>query len=283
MKVKKTSFSLFRYQILPVDRHFHGDLFEGIKSIEDLVEKKNKLFGEALDSVKNFETSQTETNTKVLIKSSDFYLYRIAANRPLHREKKDFTEEELDHFPSLLVAIWNHPNKQLIAVQKRYAAFQHSETVARMVVQSVSKILSERYLSVLFEPLFEESAFWDIIENNEGKISSIKFELITPNMANISGALSDNLKEFAKSTNSTKNNVSIEAPAHNSLNIDQENQTLQGLVNYSSQGGGDISIKIAGMKRRVRTSKSNREIEIDELELNGSPAEVEALMKTLMP
>lgn len=38
--MKNISFSLYRYQILPKDRYFQGDLFGEIKTVEDLIAKK---------------------------------------------------------------------------------------------------------------------------------------------------------------------------------------------------------------------------------------------------
>jgi hypothetical protein len=36
-------FDLYRYQILPKDRFAQGELFDGINSVDELIQKKNDL------------------------------------------------------------------------------------------------------------------------------------------------------------------------------------------------------------------------------------------------
>lgn len=280
---KNAPFHLFRYQILPRERHFHGDLFNGITSVNELIGQKNRFFGEALESIDNFYSSNTEITTKCLFAEDDFYLYQIGANRSLRRETKDFSAEKLDNWPSILVAIWNDPEKQFIAIQNRSIAFQKSDTVAKFVLNDVSRKLQDKYLSVLFEPLFEKKVFWDLVNHNNRRITSVEFEIITPNMANISGSLKDDLKSFAKASNSTKNKLAIESAPGAPLELNDDNETLVGLVDYSSQGGGNITLKIAGMNKKIKTSRTVKEVNLTDFQLGGPPEEVAAILKNILP
>lgn len=88
MKTTISQFELYRYQLLPIDRYLQGDLWSGISSIEELINKKNELFNSALLEVDHFANSRIETATKRLYSQNDFFLFRIAANRSLHRETK---------------------------------------------------------------------------------------------------------------------------------------------------------------------------------------------------
>lgn len=282
MKKTTSQFQLYRYQILPVDRYLQGDLLTGITTIEQLLERKNEFVSSALKYTNKLSDSRHETVTKKLFESDDFFLFRVATNRSLHRETKEFKEEYLDNWPSVLVAIWNHPDVQLIAIQKRTTAFQYTETVVRLIIESITPMLSNQQLRVLYEPLFEKKVFWDIVDKHKGKIQKLEFEFLTPNMANISTELPANLKEFAKATNSVKNKIDIESDAQSSLHVEQSNPTIQGLVNYSSDGGGNIVVKILGAKKKIHTSKTIKEIEIGEMQLQGSADEIAALLKDLM-
>jgi hypothetical protein len=280
--MKDITFDLYRYQLLPKDRYFQGDLFGEIKSIDELIQNKNKLFSEALKRVQRFKSRKTPILHKLLLEEDEFYLYRFAANRAIKIETQDFTEEEIESWPSFLVGIWNDPQKQFILVQERREAFQHSEAVVRAIVDSVDYFLSDKQLRVLSEPLFNEEAFWNIIKKHTGKVREIRFELITPNLANISNVLSDALKKFAIRTNTSRTQIDIAADPDAALSIQHEDDQIEGLVKYASDGGGDISIKVRGLKTRIHTSKSKKTIDISEIELSGNNDGIIKALKELV-
>ena len=282
MSTKSTSFELFRYQLLPIDRFLQGNLLTGVSSIDELISRKNEFFSEAINGTKNFSDKRHETITKKLYEKDDFFLLRIAHNKSIHRETKDFRDEVIDNWPSILVAIWNDPEKQFIAVQRRSTAFSSSEVVVKMIINSLSRQLSNHHLRAIHEPLFEKQQFWSLLHQYEGKIKSVEFEIITPNMANISGSLSDDLKDFAKATNSAKNKLKIESDPEAPLHLEESNRTLQGLVNYSSEGGGNISLKIDGVKKTYHTSKTVKEIQLGDMEIQCNAEEVVSVIKELL-
>lgn len=273
-------FSLFRYQLLPINRHYQGDFLIGA-TVEDLIAKKNQIFRDVLVNTRSF-SGRSEIIAKLLREDGDFLLYRVAANRSLRRELQDFREEELEHWPSVLVAIWNAPDLQLVAVQRRTNAFRKPEAVIGLILGALDEALKKFQLSVIWEPLFERSVFWDLARQYENRIKEIEFEIITPNMANISGTLPENLKEFAKRTNSVRNKVAIASDPDSALTVTEDDATLRGLVDYSAEGGGDIAVRVSGLKKRIHTSKSVREVEISEVELQGDPQQVAEALKALM-
>ncbi|MFW8696000.1 hypothetical protein, partial [Mesorhizobium japonicum] len=85
------------------------------------------------------------------------------------------------NWPKIWVAIWNHPDSQLIAVQQRTQAFQKPVAAVRLLMKSLEDPLSRHQLVSATEPLFEEQVFWDLVEKHKGKIRKVEFELITPN------------------------------------------------------------------------------------------------------
>ncbi|OEF28982.1 hypothetical protein [Vibrio rumoiensis] len=282
MSSKTNTFELFRYQILPVNRYFQGDFFNGIHSVEELIKHKNKFFAEALEGQSDFSNKRHKTVVKQLLHNGDFYLYRIAHNKTLHRETRDFKDETIDSWPSILVAIWNHPDKQYIAVQKRTTAFAKCETVAKLILEKIEPQLTHFQLRAIYEPLFEKQQFWTLLRKYRGKVKSVDFEIITPNMANISGTLPDDLKLFAKCTNSTRNNLKIESEPDSALHLEENNSALRGLVDYSSEGGGNISLKIDGIKKHHQTSRTVKEITLGEMELTGNAEQVAQVLKELL-
>lgn len=282
MSTNPTAFELFRYQLLPIDRFLQGNLLTGVGSIEELISRKNEFFSEAISGTKSFSDKKHQTITKKLFDEDNFFLLRIAHNRSIHRETKDFRDEVIDNWPSILVAIWNDPEKQFIAVQRRSTAFSSCEVVVKMIINSISSQLGHHHLRAIHEPLFEKQQFWSLLQQYEGRIKSVEFEIITPNMANISGSLSDDLKDFAKATNSVRNKLKIESDPEAPLHLEESNRTLQGLVNYSSEGGGNISLKIDGVKKTYHTSKTVREIQLGNMEIQGNAQEVASVIKELL-
>ena len=274
-------FHLYRYQLLPVDRYFQGDLY-GAATVEELISKKNKIFAEALSSPTAFVGGRTQTATQLLVEAEDFLLYRIAANRSLQHETRDFQTEVIDNWPKILLVIWNSPERQLIAVQHRVTAFQETEAVLKLVFDSIEPILAKNQLTAIWETLFEKKVFWDLVEKFKGKIQEVDFELVTPNMANISGVLPENLREFSKRTNAVKSNVSITSDASSALKIDPNDPIVNALVEYSSEGGGDIALRLAGIKKKIHTSRTVREVTIDETSLQGTPENVASILRELL-
>jgi hypothetical protein len=281
MKNKSTQFQIYRYQILPITRQFQRDFFDNIKDLEDLLRQKNKIFGDVLKTISLFNTEKAEITHKIEFEDKDFLIYRFNVSRKLDRETKDFRHEPVDTWPSFFVAIWNAPDKQYVIVEKRFAAFQHTDTVVRHLCDLINETLIEKNLRVHWESLFEEQVFWDIIKDYKGRIEEIRFELVTPNMANISGTVADELKILAKSTNSATTSVELTTDPKSSLVVDPENQHVAGLVEYSSKGGGNIAIKIKGIRHKIQTSKSVKTIEIDEIEAQ-DPKTAAAILKRLL-
>lgn len=282
MKTNTSQFELYRYQLLPIDRYLQGDLWSDITSIEELLFRKNEIFSAALLEVNQFYSSRSETATKRIFAKDDFFLFRIASNRSLHRETKEFKEEYIDNWPSLLVAIWNHPEVQIVAVQRRTTAFANTESVVKLILETLRLSLAHSHLRAIHEPIVERRVFWEMIEKYEGKIQKLEFEFITPNMANISKSLPENLKDFAKATNSVRNRLDIESDSESSLHIHRDNSTVSSLSDYTSDGGGNVAIKVNGLSKKINTSKTVKHIEISDIELQGSNEDVAALIKEMM-
>lgn len=280
---KKTDFQIYRYQILPISRNIQKDFFEGIDSIEELIAKKNQFFKETILKIKNFEYPYSDLAHKVRHQGEDFFLFRFGVNRSISRETREFTEEEIDNWPSFYVGIWNHPNKQFFVVEERRDAFQHTKSFVKLFEENVNKFLERYNLVCLIEPLFEENSFWAVVNEYQERITSVEFELITPNLANISGKLSDELKDFAKSTNSQKTNMKIQSDNSSHLDIQEDNKNIDGLVDYSSEGGGDIKFRIKNLKKTISLGESVKTIQIDDIYISSiNTKEISDLLKDLL-
>jgi hypothetical protein len=275
---KGSRFKLFRYQLLPVNRYFQGDLY-GAATIDDLLKKKNEIFLNALLQTPSFSSARVQITATLLLQDRNFLLYRVAASRPLKRELLDFRVEQVENWPSILILILNDPDKQLIAVQERAVAFQKASSVVSVIFDAIEPLLSRNQICAIWEPLFEKSMFWDLVKRYKGLIKEIEFEIVTPNMANISRALSKDLSEFGKSMNSIKNKITVKSDPKSALNVSEQNSNLQGLVSYSAEGGGNISLRVSGIKEKIRTEGMTKELLIDDAQLEGKPEDIMRLFK----
>ena len=271
MKTSNYRFYIYRYQILPIDRHNQGLLFS---SIEELLEKKNEKLQTILTSFDKISDSDSDIIIKSLYRDDDSFLYKFAVNRSIVLETQSFTKDKLPNWPSFLVYFWNDSDKQYLIIEDRKKAYQKSDTIVNSIEKYLSSKLKSELLTIRFESLFDEEDFWHIIEKYKGRLREINFELITPNMANISGVLSDDLKEFAFSTNTTKTQVSIVSDVESSLAISNRNEMIGSLVKYSSEGGGKITMKVKDLHSKIQTSKTKKHFEIGEIEISGLTPEV---------
>jgi hypothetical protein len=271
---KQITFHLFRYQIVPITKEIPANLFEdNIVSIDDLIKKKNEIFENIIQSIiKNIKTKKNEVLIKSLNSDNHVYLIKLGVKKDIHRFNKDFKEENIENYPNILIYINNNPNVQEIVIQKNTSAFSSTYSVVNMLDDNINEKIKNFNLAVYINPIFEEKEFWDIVRHHEKSITQIQFELIKPNMSNISATLTQELKDLQNNTNSHKTKLELNAPKEKSLdNIKESNQEIENLVNYSSLGGGDITLRAKGIRNKIKIGKqTQKEISIDEIEITGN-------------
>lgn len=275
-----TTFKVYRYQLLPIDRHT-DDLYSGLTTNE-LIERKNSIFAETVPFIRNHRHRGSDLSVRLESTGNDAFVLSIASRRALTRETPDFRVEQIENWPHVTTIILNRPDEQFIVVQDRPAAFTSTDTVVKLIQNATRASLERIGLRLHTERLFRQSYFWELVERFQDKITWIEFEFVTPNMANISSTLSDTLKELAKDTNSSQSNLQLRSDPASALDLSPEDQKVQGLVEYTSQGGGDISIKVKGVRKRIQTSNSVREIELDDLQLSGPPDQVAGILRDML-
>lgn len=274
MNYKNVNFDLYRYQLLPITQNVQPDLYREILTKEELKRKKNKLFHEVISKLPNMlSNSGNSLQQKIVLDTESWFAFKLGTQKTIEIENENFNRELVDNWPHVTVIIDNRPNRQLIAISKNSRAFSSTSVVAKIFRESLKNHLANLQLSMHIEAIFEEKCFWKLINKNRGKVTSIKFELISPNMANISKSLKVDLKQINIDTNSHKTCLELNADDNASLEIQEDNEVIDGLVEYASKGGGDIVLKVNGIKRSIRTKQSIKTIEIDELTVESLNAE----------
>lgn len=280
MENKKIRFHLFRYHLLPID-NVTPKLFDfGVLTVDELKEKKNVIFNSVLFSL---PTSKNNSNPlKLEDQDGEFFLFKIAQKKST-KITQNFQVKSIDNEPYVYVVINNNPTIQKIAISENIEAFSNPEVVKNIIKKALKQELEKNGLNIEIEQLFNAISFWDFVDRNKEKLTYINFRFIKPNLANIAGSLPAALRTFSENVNSHDSNISIKAPDKGTLeNIDKSNKQIEGLVNYSSEGGGNISIKTKNTRKRYNTKENPLTLEISETSIEGATDQIIKLYKGLV-
>lgn len=277
-KLSKLHFQLFRYQLLPqTQKQLH--LFKDILSVSELKEKKNLFFNEVLSNFPDLNYRNAALNRRIDLALDPWFVVELNTEKNIEKESKDFRKEQIDNWPSVIVIFNNKPDSQLIAISKNRKAFASGMVVAKLLCENIQRELNKYHLTMQVEALFEKKKFWTLIEGNEGKVVSVNFELISPNMANISKNIKLDLRKINKDTNTHRTNFKLNASEGSALELNPKSRFVNSLVEYSSQGGGDIEVRLRGVKKILKTSKGVKETSIDEVAIkNATPERLAVLL-----
>ncbi len=272
------NFELYRYQILPINRA-QLELFKNTeKSIEELLEKKNHYFIKAFNNLCSNSYLDDIGGIKKLIfkriypkeecSSEDVNIFLMAKPKSLTMETDDFSSKEIQNWPRIHLIVINDKEKQILAVEKRTSAFPSTRNVIRKISERLNNILGLNNLNVHINPIYDKQVFWDFIADKS--IKKIEFSLITPNMANISKTLSDELKNMAKTSNTARTDIRLNAADGTSLIIERDNSYINDLVEYGSQGGGTIRVQTEGVRKFTDINKGITTMSCDSLTLESN-------------
>ena len=260
-------FHVYRYQILPISRD-QMSLFDEPISVDDLVNRKNSLFVDALLEVESFRHSRGEIAHRILGVADDIIVMRIGVNRTITLETRDFTEEEMENWPNSLVIFNNKPDIQKVAVEVEYKAFQNTRTAISIIEDGINLQLDRYLLRAHFNPIFDKSAFWDVVEKYPQRITEATFKMVSPNMSNISESLKLDLAGWSRNTNTQETTIQLQSSPNNHLTFVEGEEPVTSLVNYSAEGGGNAKMKVRGLNKRISTEDQVTEITIDEIEIS---------------
>jgi len=267
-KPNRPVFHIYRYQILPLDI-VQDSLFDRPIPLDELIERKNEIFADALRNLQDWQYHKGEIIYHFEGEDRDVFVLRMGVLRPvtLHTKEFEFDEREAEDWPKIVIVIDNDPDTQKAAIQLDWRVFQHTATVARILEDNLNRVLRKDQLSVFFEPMFERGDFWRTVQQYPSQITRATFELISPNMSNISRTLKVELGDLHRATNTKKTKLELNSEENSALTLRPEDPTISSLVDYASEGGGKISLKIRGLEKTITTSKSIKETTISEMEI----------------
>jgi hypothetical protein len=274
-------YDLYRYQLLPAPE-FQRDLFEGKElTAEELRAQKNELFFLILSTIPDFSHRGVETTKRILFKSDTCIVFKVGVQKSVDRDTKELNKEKVESWPNATVIVDNAPSVQGIAVLRNPQAFSSTRILVDHLDKAISALLKPKGLTIEIREQFNSVDFWAVVSENKGKVQRIRFEMVAPNMANISDALTVDLRSLNRDAHSQRVDLELNAAQGSALEVDNTNALVNGCVDYSSKGGGDIAVKIQGMRKEVRTSTAVKSVEVDSFEITGDASQVVSEIRRL--
>lgn len=278
---KIITFSEYRYHLLPLEtEQTELELYGSKPSFEELKNTKNKIFKEIIESLP--EDKNEKNLFKLLDNTDDIYLFKVS-NKKYDKIVENFTEKEIKTEPYIYLIINNDTNVQKIYISNDIEVFSSVNVTKNILVTILRKYLQAKYLNIETNEVFDKMTFWTLVKKHQDKIKYINIEMIKPNLANITKSLPEVFKKFAENTNAHRSNIILKAPENGKLEkINESNKELEGLVDYSSKGGGEIKVKVKGISKQLKTSDNIKKIDIDQIYLEGSHEQVIKMYKEIL-
>lgn len=279
---KILNFHIFRYHLNPLSNDLQQlQLFPNeMKSPEELKERKNDFFNETLNELDFYKDERNPL--KVEHNENEYFLIKLAQKKST-KIVQDFEDFEINNEPFVYIIINNNPEVQKIAISENSDAFSEPKVVRNILIKLFNKGLSKYGLGVGIEEMFKKESFWKFVNSHRSEIKLIDFKYIRPNLANISKSLPQDFRDFTDSVNSKESHIVIKAPDKGILeNIDKSNNIINGLVEYTSEGAGDIKLQIKGYKKRYSTKENPVVIQISEAKIEGPAEQVIKAYQTII-
>ena len=273
------TFEIYRYQLLPITDKIQLSLGipeeTSINSIEELTAKKNSILQGTITSPKfHVYSRHSHVNMRVEGENEAVIIFRMAAKRSARIFSEDFKKKDIPNWPNCWIIMNNDPLVQKIAIEKNPYAFYSTHAVAEILLESINKRLQRYQLNIYIDRLKQNAEFWDTIKKYRDRITWLRFELISPNMSNLDGKLSINLRELLIKmkidSNSHRTSLEFNSPNKGTLRIEKSNDLIKSAVEYMGEGLGESQIRIKNLKKKIQTTESTREIEIEEVILDGN-------------
>ncbi|MBX9449815.1 MAG: hypothetical protein KL787_08890 [Taibaiella sp.] len=281
MEEKIIRFHIFRYHLLPLESHAsQGDLFQERVSPDDARKNKNIYFRSVIDNL--ITNNPTKFPLQLQDKENDYFLFKLAQKKS-ETIIQNFKNIEIPNEPFVYVIINNDPKVQKIAISENIDAFTSTTVVRNHLRKFFQTQLKEYNLNIEIEQLFDSNNFWNFVNSHQDEITYINFQFIKPNLADISKSLPKVFKNFSDNVNSHESHITIKAPSNGKLeNINKKNEDINGLVNYTSEGAGEIKVKVKGLRKQLNTKDSPVIIEIKDILLEGPADQVIKVYQTIV-
>lgn len=269
-------FYVYRYQLLAqIDPTQPNLVFStpdrSYSTVDELRADKNNIFSKMLRQI-SFHWSRGEISHQIIYSTDEIFLIQLAVNRPTVLRTPDFRSLLANDWPWIYIYIDNNPDHQYLVIEGDRDAWASPDITVGMLERNFNKYLSEYCFTVGIEPLIEKTAFWEFVEKNKGLINVVEFDMISPNMSNISSKSTWPLQQIRDEYNATRQIVRLENGG-TAVNI-KKDDLISSLAEYSSLGGGKTRFLIRGIRGYKSLSDNKIDFEIESIDLQSDDPEV---------
>lgn len=155
----------------------------------------------------------------------------------------DINKINKDDYPFSYIIV--DTDRQLFLIQKNKEISTNSETLINSIEKIFSSFLIKKDILLRLTPITKSVTFWNAVEENMGKISSLEFEFLSPNYLGQTYKINELMKELKNETNTNSMKMAIKNEKGN-LTIFKKYPFFKNALKYISNGGGKWKMKFLG-------------------------------------
>lgn len=280
-------FVVYTYQFSPIT-NVQVRIGEEFLSMQERMNRKQEFLQYILDRLINEQLHlryrNREYNHLPCMNERGIVILKLANNVNTFIER-DFRRERWLNHPSCFVLVDNRPDIQHILIEDKAGAFTSTDVVTRILSSFFAERLEEFGLEINITKAYQAREFWDTLRQYPQGIQMVRFQMSYPNLPQVWRNVGDMIRESSIATNSHKTSIEFHSPKGELLTLNEDNNSIEGLVNASAEGGMPIVLKINGLRAHKKTGTTEKTIEIESLEAitqsDSVPGAFERLMEYL--
>lgn len=260
------SFILYTYQFSPIKKQ-DNKLFGNLPPIQERMDKKlDYLYSIITNPLFKFKSKiEGGFNHKIYYDAGNVIILKIANNKCLDLEE-DFRKKQHNYSPSCFVIIDINKNVQQIAIEENITAFSSTDVVRKIIEYSFRRSLRAYGLNIEVKKEYEKKEFWDMINDLPKGVTMVRFCFSYPNLPRVHQSINELLNSESKAVHSKQTTLEYHSDSTEQLELQESNVQLSGLVDASASSGNLITIKARGIRKHLKTGKTDKRIYIEDLE-----------------
>lgn len=175
----------------------------------------------------------------------------------------DIKSDSIDDNPYVFVII--DTSNQILLIQHDPDVFRQTKTAAKALCEAMNNFTHEYMYEIAVNPMLTREDFWNIVDNND-IVTSVEFELESPNLFEGIIEVSELLKKLRQLYNNTKTKIKL-YNRNKSLTLKKDNKELESTIDYASAGGGKwimTYINQLGKKKAASSDANIQKIVVEE-------------------
>ena len=256
---QKLSYAVARYFLSKPDQ-IH------MKDIQDPPKENCQIFCEWLEQISETNYIRSQINNSMYMmyfyrkhsESTSLFKFSKETLREIHSAKeKDIELETILDYPFSYILI--DTTRQLVFVQKNSYLSSKPSTIMNHLAKVINNALCEHRVVFKLSPITQKQSFWSAIEEHQGLVSVVEFDLLSPNFLGSTYETNEFLKDLKKDCNNDSTKIVLRSDG-NSLTPDKNSHFLSNILKYITNGGGKWAIK--SESKRITSEKSVYEVDI---------------------